>query len=111
MEKRPPSRLAQALGVEVPLLCGAMYPCSNPELVAAVRHGAERASLPHMDIVSGAGHDAVYVARTAPTSMIFVPCKDGISHNEIEDASPEHLAAGCNVLLHAMLEQAGVAAT
>lgn len=87
------------------------YPPAHfaPELVAAVRHGAERAGLPHMDIVSGAGHDAVYVARTAPTSMIFVPCKDGISHNEVEDAKPEHLAAGCNVLLHAMLEQAGVA--
>lgn len=87
------------------------YPPAHfaPALVAAVRHGAERAGLAHMDIVSGAGHDAVYVARTAPTSMIFVPCKDGISHNEIEDAKPEHLAAGCNVLLHAMLEQAGVA--
>lgn len=87
------------------------YPPAHfaPELVAAVRKGAERAGLPHLDIVSGAGHDAVYVARTAPTAMIFVPCKDGISHNEIEDAKPEHLAAGCNVLLHAMLEQAGIA--
>ena len=93
------SLLVDALG----FLCGARADAG------AVRHGAERAGLPHMDIVSGAGHDAVYVARTAPTSMIFVPCKDGISHNEIEDASPEHLAAGCNVLLHAMLEQAGVA--
>ncbi|WP_304304863.1 Zn-dependent hydrolase [Pseudacidovorax intermedius] len=78
------------------------------ELVAAVRDGAERAGLPHQDIVSGAGHDAVYVARVAPAAMIFVPCKDGISHNEIEDANPEHLAAGCNVLLHAMLAQAGI---
>jgi N-carbamoyl-L-amino-acid hydrolase len=56
-----------------------------------------------MDVVSGAGHDAVYMARVAPTAMIFVPCKDGISHNEIEDAKSEHLEAGCNVLLHAML--------
>jgi len=79
-------------------------------LVNAVRQGAERAGLAHLDIVSGAGHDAVYVARTAPAAMIFVPCKDGISHNEIEDAKPEHLAAGCNVLLHAMLDQAGLAA-
>jgi N-carbamoyl-L-amino-acid hydrolase len=63
-----------------------------------------------MDIVSGAGHDAVYVARHAPTAMIFVPCKDGISHNEIEDARPEHLTAGADVLLHAMLELAGVVA-
>ncbi|MFT4269349.1 MAG: Zn-dependent hydrolase [Xenophilus sp.] len=80
-----------------------------PALVSAVRQGAGRAGLAHLDIVSGAGHDAVYVARVAPAAMIFVPCKDGISHNEIEDARPEHLAAGCNVLLHALLEQAGIA--
>lgn len=49
-------------------------------------------------------------AGDAPVAMIFVPSKDGISHNEIEDAKPEHLAAGCNVLLHAMLEHAGIAA-
>jgi N-carbamoyl-L-amino-acid hydrolase len=78
-------------------------------LVAAVREGARRLGLAHQDIVSGAGHDAVYVARTAPAAMIFVPCKDGISHNEIEDARPEHLAAGANVLLHAMLSQANIA--
>lgn len=77
-----------------------------PELVSAVREGAARAGQSHLDIVSGAGHDAVYVARTAPTAMIFVPCKDGISHNEIEDADPAHLAAGANVLLHAMLARA-----
>ena len=62
-----------------------------------------------MDIVSGAGHDAIYMARIAPTSMIFVPCEGGISHNEIENAKPEDLAAGCNVLLEVMLERAGVA--
>lgn len=78
------------------------------EQIAAVRRHAERLGLPFMDVVSGAGHDAVYMARVAPSGMIFVPCKDGISHNEIEDAKPEHLEAGCNVLLHAMLEQAGV---
>jgi N-carbamoyl-L-amino-acid hydrolase len=79
-----------------------------PSLVEAVRRGAQRLGLSQMDIASGAGHDAVYVARRSPTAMIFVPCKDGISHNEIEDARPEHLTAGANVLLHAMLEQAGV---
>ncbi len=82
----------------------------DPALVARVRAAAQRHGLPHRDIVSGAGHDAVYVARTAPAAMIFVPCKDGISHNEIEDARPEHLAAGCQVLLEAMLETAGRAA-
>ena len=60
-----------------------------------------------MPAVSGAGHDAVYMARLAPTGMIFVPCKDGISHNEIEDAQPEHLAAGADVLLRSVLEVAG----
>ena len=50
--------------------------------------------MPHMDIVSGAGHDACYVSRVAPTAMIFVPCKDGISHNEIEDANKADIGAG-----------------
>ncbi|THF66618.1 Zn-dependent hydrolase [Pseudothauera nasutitermitis] len=80
----------------------------DPLLVDAIRLGARRSGNACLDIVSGAGHDAVYVARTAPTAMIFVPCKDGISHNEIEDADPAHLEAGANVLLHAMLERAGV---
>ena len=72
-----------------------------PALVDAIREGAERAGCSHLDIVSGAGHDAVYVAGTAPTAMIFVPCKDGISHNEIEDADPNtcrrcQRVAACN---------------
>ncbi|WP_296946431.1 Zn-dependent hydrolase [uncultured Massilia sp.] len=82
----------------------------DPDCVAAVRGATARLGHASMDVVSGAGHDAVYVARRAPAAMIFVPCKDGISHNEIEDARPDHLAAGCNVLLHAMLERAGVVA-
>ncbi len=77
--------------------------------VGAVRAAAQALGLSHRDIVSGAGHDAVYVARVAPAAMIFVPCKDGLSHNELEDARPEHLAAGCDVLLRAMLARAGVA--
>ncbi|HEY1300860.1 MAG TPA: Zn-dependent hydrolase [Stellaceae bacterium] len=77
-----------------------------PEKVAAVRAAAEAQGYAHQDIVSGAGHDAVYMARVTPTAMIFVPCKDGISHNEIEDAAPADLAAGCNVLLNAVLEAA-----
>ncbi len=74
--------------------------------VEAVGKGAKTLGYSSMDTVSGAGHDAVYMARLAPAGMIFVPCKDGISHNEIEDAKPEHLEAGCNVLLHAMLDRA-----
>jgi N-carbamoyl-L-amino-acid hydrolase len=81
----------------------------DPACVGAVRAATEKLGYTSMDVVSGAGHDAVYVARLAPAAMIFVPCKDGISHNEIEDAQPAHLEAGCNVLLHAMLERAGTA--
>jgi N-carbamoyl-L-amino-acid hydrolase len=85
-------------------------PCPfHPECVGAVRKATETLGYSTMDVVSGAGHDAIYAARLAPAGMIFVPCKDGISHNEIEDAKSEHLEAGCNVLLHAMLERAGIA--
>lgn len=80
----------------------------GPVLVDVVRQGARRAGPSVMDVVSGAGHDAVYVARMAPTAMVFVPCTDGISHNAIEDAQPERLAACATVLLHAMLSKAGV---
>lgn len=82
----------------------------DAKAVSTVRQASENLGLPHRDIVSGAGHDAVYLARVAPTAMIFIPCKDGISHNEIEDAEPAHLEAGCNVLLRAMLAQAEIAA-
>ncbi|QOT80078.1 Zn-dependent hydrolase [Cupriavidus basilensis] len=78
-----------------------------PELVGHVRQQAQALGYTHQDIVTGAGHDAVYIATVAPTAMIFVPCKDGISHNEVEDAKPEHLEAGANVLLGAMVAQAG----
>jgi len=71
--------------------------------VDAVRQSAQALGLPHMDIVSGAGHDAIFLAELGPAGMIFVPCENGISHNEIENATPEDLAAGCAVLLRAML--------
>jgi N-carbamoyl-L-amino-acid hydrolase len=84
-------------------------PCPfHPDCVDAVRRATDRLGYSTMDVVSGAGHDAIYAARVAPSGMIFVPCKDGISHNEIEDAQSEHLEAGCNVLLHAMLERTRV---
>lgn len=79
----------------------------DPALIEMVRQGAARHNLSAMDIVTGAGHDAVHMALKHPTAMIFVPCKDGVSHNEIEDAKPEHLTAGCNVLLDAMLARSG----
>nr|WP_244965085.1 Zn-dependent hydrolase [Pseudomonas hunanensis] len=71
--------------------------------VDAVRESAKALGLPLMDIVSGAGHDAIFLAELGPAGMIFVPCENGISHNEIENATPGDLAAGCAVLLRAML--------
>ncbi len=76
------------------------------ECVAAVAKAAEDLGFSSRPIISGAGHDSVYLSRVAPTAMVFVPCKDGISHNEIEDAKPEELAAGCDVLLRAIIERA-----
>jgi N-carbamoyl-L-amino-acid hydrolase len=75
-----------------------------PELIDCVRIGAEKAGFPARDMISGAGHDAAYVARVAPTTMIFVPCLGGISHNEAEWTSQEQCAAGAQVLLNAVLE-------
>ncbi|SOZ10661.1 Zn-dependent hydrolase [Cupriavidus taiwanensis] len=100
--------LAARSGIAIDLRQVVYFPPQpfDARLVEAVRGGAQRLGHSAMDVISGAGHDAVYLARVAPAAMIFVPCKDGISHNEIEDARPEHLEAGCNVLLHAMLDAA-----
>ncbi len=72
----------------------------------AVATAAQALGLESMEIVSGAGHDACHIARVAPTAMVFIPCADGISHNETESATPEDVTAGCDVLLNAMLEAA-----
>lgn len=77
--------------------------------VAAVKGACERLGVSHQYITSGAGHDACYVANIVPTTMLFAPCKDGISHHESEDSKPEDLEAVCNVLLHAVLDYADVA--
>ena len=76
----------------------------TPELIECVRIGAEKAGFTSRDIISGAGHDAAYVARVAPTTMIFVPSLGGVSHNEAESTSFEECAAGAQVLLNAVLE-------
>lgn len=80
----------------------------DPKLVEVVRGAAERLGYSHMDIVSGAGHDACWINRVAPTVMIMCPCVDGLSHNEAEEITPEWAAAGADVLLNAVLEVAGV---
>ncbi|MER1967929.1 Zn-dependent hydrolase [Castellaniella sp. GW247-6E4] len=106
------SELGEGGGLSVSLEPVVYFPpqAFDPELVGLVGEYAERLSYSVMPVISGAGHDAVYLARVAPSAMIFVPCKNGISHNEVEDAQPDHLEAGCNVLLHAMLRIAGVGA-
>ena len=81
----------------------------DEDCINAVREGAVNCEYSMREMVSGAGHDACYVSKVAPTSMIFIPCVDGISHNEIEDAKPEWVTAGCDVLLHAILDKAGQA--
>lgn len=75
--------------------------------IDAIRRGANEHGHPWRDIMSGAGHDAVNMARIAPSAMIFIPCKDGISHNEAEYSSPEAIAAGADVLLSTLLDLAG----
>lgn len=107
--RRCVARIAAECRVEAKLEEVVYFPPSafTPELVASVREGAEAFGYSHRDIVSGAAHDAVYMARIAPTAMVFVPCEGGISHNETENARAEDIAAGCNVLLHAVLQRAG----
>ncbi|MGC1427975.1 MAG: Zn-dependent hydrolase [Albidovulum sp.] len=80
----------------------------DPTCVGAVRAAAERLGYSHMDLISGAGHDACWINKVAPTAMIMCPCVDGLSHNEAEEISPEWAAAGTDVLLHAVLETAEV---
>ncbi len=80
----------------------------DPALVALVRASAEKLGYSHMDIVSGAGHDACWINRVAPTTMIMCPCVGGLSHNEAEEISEAWAAAGADVMLHAVLDVAGV---
>ena len=102
-------KLSKESGLKIEIVQVSGYPAQefHPNCVDAVARAAAKLGYSNMPTVSGAGHDAVYMAQLAPAGMIFIPCKDGISHNEIQDAKPEHITAGCNVLLHAMLERAG----
>jgi N-carbamoyl-L-amino-acid hydrolase len=80
----------------------------DPTLVGRVRSAAEKLGYTHMDIISGAGHDACWAAKVAPATMIFCPCVGGLSHNEAEEISRDWAAGGCDVLLHAVLETAEI---
>jgi N-carbamoyl-L-amino-acid hydrolase len=76
----------------------------DPDCVTAVRRAAEISGFSARDIVSGAGHDAAYISRVAPSAMVFVPCRGGISHNEAEFSSQQQCAKGAQVLLQAVLD-------
>ncbi|MCU9846979.1 Zn-dependent hydrolase [Defluviimonas sp. WL0024] len=108
-EERAP-KLCADIGVEFENKIVGQFdpPAFNEDCVKAVRAAAERLGYSHMDIVSGAGHDACWINDVAPTAMIMCPCVDGLSHNEAEEISPEWAAAGTDVLLHAVLETAEV---
>ena len=79
----------------------------NTDCIDAVRSASKKLDYSHMDILSGAVHDAIFLAGMVPTTMIFVPSQGGLSHNEAEYSTPEDIAAGCNVLMYSMLERAG----
>ena len=79
----------------------------DPACVQGVRDASDLIGIPCMDIFSGAGHDAINLSHVCPSGMIFIPCEDGISHNELENARPEDLTAGTDVLMHALLQRAG----
>ncbi len=102
--------ITQKIGLTYDLKQVFYYPpvAFDPGCVDAVRRAAERFGYSHRDIVSGAGHDACYLARVAPASMVFTPCVDGVSHNESEDIKTEWSTAGANVLMHAVLEKAEI---
>jgi len=102
--------IAKSMGIAAELTPTADFPPLHfdPDCVSLVREAAKRLGFSHRDIVSGAGHDATFIAEVAPTGMIFVPCENGISHNETENAKPEDLSAGASVLLHAVLARAGM---
>jgi N-carbamoyl-L-amino-acid hydrolase len=80
----------------------------DPTLVKRVRNAAEKLGYSHMDIISGAGHDACWMNRITPSVMIMCPCVGGLSHNEAEEISKDWAGAGCDVLLHAVLETAEI---
>ncbi len=81
----------------------------NASVVEAIRKSATESGFEPIDIVSGAGHDAVYINRVAPAGMLFIPCEEGLSHNEAESIVVEHSTAGAEVILQAVLRLADLA--
>ena len=104
------NKIAQEMGVEIEFeKVGGFDPVAfDQTCVTAVRSAAERLGYSHLDIISGAGHDACWINRVAPTAMVMCPCVDGLSHNEAEEISKEWAEAGGNVLFHAVVETAEI---
>lgn len=96
------------LGVEFEKVGGFDPVTFDEKCVSAVRDAANRLGYSHRDIISGAGHDACWINRTAPTAMVMCPCVDGLSHNEAENISKEWSTAGAEVLFHAVVETAQI---
>lgn len=96
------------VGLEVEIL-GQFDPVEfDPECTDLVRKAADDLGYSHRDILSGAGHDACWLSRVTPSTMIFCPCKDGLSHNEAEDITSSWATAGADVLYHAVISRAGI---
>jgi N-carbamoyl-L-amino-acid hydrolase len=106
------AKICEALGVGCSVeAVGHFDPVTfDPTLVARVRKAAETLGYSHMDIISGAGHDACWMNRVTPSVMIMCPCVGGLSHNEAEEISKDWAGAGADVLLHAVLETAEIVA-
>ena len=104
------AEIAEALGLELTIdVTGHFDPVTfDADCVSAIRGAAERLGYSHRDIVSGAGHDACWINRVAPTAMIMCPCEGGLSHNEAEAITKDWAKAGADVLLHAVLDVAEV---
>jgi N-carbamoyl-L-amino-acid hydrolase len=116
--RHPVQQTLDKMSKEVLALCADIPPLFNVDVASlwaspaiefdlrcidVIHTATELLTLEAMPIVSGAGHDSVYLSSVGPTGMIFVPCKDGISHNEKEHVEPEHLVSGTNVLLHSLI--------
>jgi len=103
-------KLCADIGVEFEATIVGQFdpPAFDEECVRLIREAAERLGYSHMDIVSGAGHDACWINRVAPTAMVMCPCVDGLSHNEAEEITKEWAKAGADVLFHAVVEKAEI---
>jgi N-carbamoyl-L-amino-acid hydrolase len=106
------ARIARDLGLTIEIeQSGHFDPVKfDDACVDALRRAADRLGYSHMNIISGAGHDACWINRVAPTAMVMCPCVDGLSHNEAEEITPDWAAKSANVLMHAVVETAGIVA-